>query len=178
VSSVPSIPPEGSARQGAERAVLNAIRRIIRSLRLAATTTQSSLGISAAQLYVLRHLAQHDVASIAELASETLTDRSSVAAVVERLVERGLARRTQALDDRRRARVEITTAGAHLAGQASPPPTDLILTALDRLTDAQLGALADSMTTLVRAMGLESTPAEMLFEERERAGRRRRSNDG
>ena len=155
-----------NARHATERAVLNAIRRITRALRLSAMATQASVGISAAQLTVLRALAERESASITDLANLTLTDRSSVAAVVDRLVEHGMASRSPSPDDRRRARVQITKRGTRLAAEtAAPPPADLLVGGLGRLSDHQLTDLARSLTSFVTAMGLEATPAEMLFEE-------------
>ncbi|MSR22976.1 MAG: MarR family transcriptional regulator [Gemmatimonadetes bacterium] len=79
-----------------EVTIVNAIRRILRSLRLSAVATHATVGISAAQLYVLRQLAENgDSSTITALAERTLTDRSSVAVVVHRLVTRGLAQRSR-----------------------------------------------------------------------------------
>jgi DNA-binding MarR family transcriptional regulator len=169
----PTIPPRiESPRYDAEREIANAVRRILRALRLSAMATQSSLGISAAQLYVLRHLAHRGASqSITELAAETLTDRSSVAAVVDRLVERGLVMRSQSLTDRRRASIQITETGARLVTGASPPAMDLLLSALAGYSDDELIGLAGSLTRLVSAMGLEATPAELLFEYQHPASR-------
>lgn len=155
----------GLERREAEQDVVNAVRRILRALRLAANTTQSSVGISPAQLYVLRHLAEHDVVSISELAQLTLTDRSSVAAVVDRLVEQGLASRAPSSSDRRRASVRITRQGARLATGSSPAPMDNLVNALRSMRDDEVSDLARSLTGLVVAMGLGGTPAVMLFEE-------------
>jgi MarR family transcriptional regulator, lower aerobic nicotinate degradation pathway regulator len=166
------------ARSEAERAVVDAFRRILRELRVSANTTQSALGISPAQLYVLRHLAEKDGASISGLAKETLTDRSSVADVVDRLVERGLAERSAHPADRRRASVRITPSGARLIKGAAPAPTDLLVSALQTLPDHEVSGLARSLGELVGAMGLSSSPANMLFEERGKAApaaRRRRA---
>jgi DNA-binding MarR family transcriptional regulator len=165
------------ARRTAERGVLDAIRRITRALRVSAMATQSSVGISAAQLYVLRTLAERESASITDLAALTMTDRSSVAAVVERLVDQGLAHRSPSPDDRRRARVEITETGARLAGQAAPPPTDLLVGGLHSMSDAQVAELNRALSGFVAALGLDKTPAEMLFEE-SGSGRRRAGQEG
>ena len=149
----------------AERTVVNAFRRILRALRLSANTTRSALGISAAQLYVLRHLADKDGASISALAEETLTDRSSVADVVDRLVESGLVERSPHPADRRRASVRITKRGARLIKGAAPAPTDLLVAALEEMPEHEVRALSRCLTSLVGFMGLARTPAEMLFED-------------
>src|SRR4051812_30099256 len=80
-------------------ASVDAIRRILRALRLAARQTQMVAGLSAAQLFVLRALEDGEQASLSELATRTMTDRSSVASVVDRLLEAGLVVRGTAKAD-------------------------------------------------------------------------------
>lgn len=149
-------------------AAVDALRRILRVMRTAATETQATLGISAAQLFVLSQLTDADGLSINELADRTLTDRSSVAAVVDRLVGRELAERSPSPRDRRRAEVRITEAGRSLLVKAPTAPTALLVAGLGRLSDSDLHALAGSLARLVGAMQLESTPAAMFFEEEDR----------
>jgi DNA-binding MarR family transcriptional regulator len=144
--------------------VLNGFRRILRALRIASGETQASVGLSAAQLFVLGQLANADVLSVKELAERTLTDRSSVAAVIERLVERGLAARSRAADDRRRAAIHITPAGRKLMRSAPAAPTKRLIDGLAVLDSGELEEFARLMSRLVRAMGLEAAPATMLFE--------------
>lgn len=149
-------------------AAVDALRRILRVMRTAATETQAALGISAAQLFVLSQLTHTDGLSINELAERTLTDRSSVAAVVDRLVGRGLAERSPSPHDRRRAEVRITEAGKSLLVQAPTAPTALLVAGLARLSNPEVHALASALDRLVGAMHLEATPAAMFFEEEER----------
>src|ERR1041384_2092494 len=99
--------PLKSARDDMFSAVAS-IRRIVRVLRLASQQTQSAAGIGAAQLFVLQQLGDGAELSLNELAERTLTDRSSVAAVVERLQAQKLVGRTTDPSDRRRAVIRIT----------------------------------------------------------------------
>ncbi len=171
------MPRKSRQRRQAEADALNAFRRVVQELRVAAQRAQSAAGISAAQLYVLTQLAGGSAMSISELGARTFTDRSSVGAVVTRLAERGLVERTRAADDRRRAEVRITAAGQPALGQAPSPPTGLLVSGLEKLDDPALGALVSGLRNLVAAMGLAESPAEMLFGDeagRVRAARRGR----
>jgi DNA-binding MarR family transcriptional regulator len=149
-----------------------AIRRILRALRLAAQDTQRSAGVSSAQLFALSALADGAPASLAQLAARTLTDRSSVSGVVNRLVERRLVSRRAAADDRRRAAVRITAAGRAVLARAPRSPMQLLVAGIEALPAARRRALARELEALVGAMGLENEPAEMLFEETTTARRR------
>ncbi|MGZ3406901.1 MAG: MarR family transcriptional regulator, partial [Polyangia bacterium] len=82
--------------------VLDSIRRIVRLLREGSRASEESVGLSAAQLFVLQKLDPEQPLSLNELAARTLTHQSSVSVVVSRLVERGLVLRRPAASDARR----------------------------------------------------------------------------
>src|SRR5690348_9331916 len=99
-------------------AALDAIRRMVRTLRTSATDIERNTGLSAAQTFVLQLLAEEPAESMNDLAARTLTDQSSVSVVVSRLESKGLVERGQSASDARRTRVTITDAGrARLAGR-------------------------------------------------------------
>ena len=142
--------------------VLDGIRRLDRGLRLAAREVERATGLSAAQLFVLEHLARGPAASLSELAARTLTDRSSVSAVVDRLVSRRLVERVISAGDRRRAEVRITRAGRARLERAPRAPTDLLLAAVARLSSRDVHALAGLLRKLNAELGFEE--AGFLFE--------------
>jgi DNA-binding MarR family transcriptional regulator len=154
---------------------VDAVRRIFRALRVAAQQVQARTGISAAQHFVLASLANGEASSLTELGARTHTDRTSAADVVRRLEARGLVERVPSERDRRRTRVRITDAGRTLLADAPPPPTAMLIAALDTLSEDELGALADDLQALVHRMGLEAAPAPMLFEDEAASPPRRRS---
>ena len=163
-----------STRNGDKAISLNAIRRILRALRLAARQTQVKSGLSAAQLFVLRSLQDGQAASLVELAERTMTDRTSVSAVVDRLLASKLVSRQTSTEDRRRAAIAITKIGRARLKRAPLPPTALLMAGLDRLPPAQLRALALGLRALSEEMGLTDDPAGMLFEDELPGDSRRR----
>jgi DNA-binding MarR family transcriptional regulator len=160
-----------SSRAATTGRAVDSIRRIVRGLRLAEQRTRAEAGLSAAQLFVLGQLAESSAASLSELAERTMTDRSSVAAIVERLEESGLVTSERSSEDRRRVLVRITASGRRRLDAAPEPPTALLLGGLERLSRTELMTLTESLERLVDAMGLADEPASMLFEERS-SGRR------
>ena len=145
---------------------VDAFRRILREIRVTARKGELSTGLSAAQTFVLSVLVERPGASVKELAEATLTDRSSVAAVVDRLVEQGYVVRGQSPSDRRRAAVSITAAGRKAMRHAtSPPPTVALIDAMRAMDRDERRSLATGLTALARAMGIDRQPAGMLFED-------------
>ncbi len=154
--------------------VLEAFRRILRSLRVAAGETQARYRVSAAQLFILSELYKAgEPLSIRELAERTMTDRSSVADVVDRLVANGYATRGWSASDRRRAEIEITTAGERLARSAPPAPIAQLIAGLRGLSESELQRFARSMNRLMDEMGLAEEPL-LVFEEGPRRAAKRR----
>ena len=75
-------------------ASMNAIRSIVRALRVSSRMIESKMGMSGAQLFVLQQLAEKPAHSLNELAERTATHQSSVSVVVRRLVDHGYVART------------------------------------------------------------------------------------
>lgn len=153
---------------------LTSIRRLVRVLRLNAQRTQSAAGLSAAQLFVLQQLPKDGNLSLNELAARTLTDRSSVADVVDRLQTQGLVDRAVDLADRRRASVQITASGRRILSRAPEAPTAALIAALKALTPRERTTLARSLVRLNEELGVADEPATMLFAESDERSRPRR----
>jgi DNA-binding MarR family transcriptional regulator len=144
---------------------LDAIRRIIRVLRLSSGRTERELGIGSAQLFVLQQLASAPAGSVNELAQRTYTHQSSVSVVVRRLVEQGLVTRRPAPDDGRRRELSLTAAGRRLVARAPVPAQVRLIEGLESLRPGELATLRGLLGRVVRGMGAADEPATMLFTE-------------
>jgi len=149
-------------------AVMVGLRRIVRMLRLADRDAHSGHSLSAAQLYVLHALFHTPAASLAELATRTLTDQSSVSTVVAKLVARRLVTRTTAKQDRRRAELRLTAAGERVVRTAPRVPQALIVDAVIEMPARQRRELVRGLETLVTRVGANAVEPRMLFEEDKR----------
>jgi DNA-binding MarR family transcriptional regulator len=164
---------------GEVTAAMNAIRRIVRALRLSSRAAEKALGVSGAQLFVLQQLAARaDAApSIAQLAEMTSTDPSSVSVVVSRLVARGLAARRASKADGRRAEVVITPAGRALLRRAPEPVQHRMIAGIGALTLERRRELVAGLESIVAALGVADDAASMFFEEEGEGPRSPRSSD-
>jgi DNA-binding MarR family transcriptional regulator len=147
-------------------AAMNAIRRIVRALRLSSRASEKVLGVSAAQFFVLQQLAKSEAPpSIAKLAELTATDPSSVSVVVSRLAQRGLCERRASKADARRAEVTITPAGHALLQKAPEPVQTRMLGALATMEAERRSELVAGLEEIVNALGVSGQAAPMLFED-------------
>jgi DNA-binding MarR family transcriptional regulator len=148
-----------------QAAVMDALRTLVRALRVSTQAVERDRGISGAQLFVLQQLAAAPAGSVNELAERTRTHQSSVSTVVSRLVARGLAARAPAEDDARRVEVRITPEGLGILRDAPPTLQARMVDALARLPAAQVQALADGLAALVREAGMQELPASFFYED-------------
>ena len=144
------------------REVLNALRRIVRSLRVASRTAEQRVGLSGAQLFVLQCLARQSPCSVNELSLRTATDQSSVSVVVSRLVAQGHVRRTVSKADRRKVELVPTKSGLLLLESAPEAAQERLIFALTQLPKTELKALAQSLDKVV-ALAEVSEEAPSLF---------------
>jgi DNA-binding MarR family transcriptional regulator len=158
------------------RQVMDALRRIVRDLRLTARDAERSAGISGAQLFVLQSLAEEPAASLNDLAERTLTDQSSVSVVVKRLADRKLVARKPSPEDARRIELSLTAGGRRLLARCPEPTQVRLVSALRRLSAGDLEALTATLQSLVREMGIESAAPKMLFDEESPTRRRARAS--
>jgi len=144
---------------------MNAVRSIVRALRLNTRSIEGKLGISLAQLFVLQQLSEKPSDSLNELAERTATHQSSVSVVVRRLVDRGLVTRVASPADRRRVLIALTAAGEHVLRGAPPTVQSDLMNGMSRMQPEQRAALAELLEAWVLASGIDLAAPPMMFED-------------
>ena len=144
---------------------MDALRRIVRELRLSERGAERAAGISGAQLFVLQSLAIGAADSLNDLANRTATDQSSVSVVVKRLVGAKLVARRPSPEDGRRVELTLTPRGKSLLARCPEPTQARIVGALGKMTSAELAELTTGLSALVREMGIGEEPPRMFFED-------------
>ncbi|HVX41488.1 MAG TPA: MarR family transcriptional regulator [Gemmatimonadaceae bacterium] len=144
---------------------MNAVRSIVRALRINTRAIELKMGISLAQLFVLQQLAERSAASLNELAERTATHQSSVSVVVRRLVERGFVSRTASAADKRRIEIEVTPAGRELLAGAPMTIQTQLMQALDRMKAEDQVTLADLLERWLHEAKVDLATPPMLGED-------------
>jgi len=154
---------DASAAEG--KRILDAIRQLVRALRLFDRESQSKHGISAAQVFVLHTLSEHDMLTLNELAERTATDQSSASVVVQRLVEAGYVSRTPKKQDRRHIELRLTPKGKTVTRRSPPPAQQKILAVAASMSPRERKVFAEMLEQFVGAMGVRGKKVPMLFED-------------
>jgi DNA-binding MarR family transcriptional regulator len=144
------------------------LRRLVRALRVGSHTVERELGITGAQLFVLRELAAGPGMSLRRLSERTLTDPSSVSVVVARLVAQQLVSRSSDPTDARRSVLSLTERGRALLTRAPEPVQARLIAAMRALPRTRLRQLGVVLGELVLAIGAAEGAAPMFFDEEPR----------
>lgn len=160
-----STPPVSLTDTKASERALNAVRSIVRALRINTRAIELQMGISLAQLFVLQQLAERAAESLNDLAERTATHQSSVSVVVRRLVDRGLVTRVASAADRRRIEIDVTPEGRQLLAGAPVTIQTQMMNALRRMPAADQAQLADLLERWLHDTGIDIAAPPMLGED-------------
>lgn len=145
---------------------MNAVRSIVRAIRIDTRSIELRMGISLAQLFVLQQLADRPADSLNDLAERTATHQSSVSVVVRRLVDAGLVTRTASPADRRRVQIALTATGREKLANAPRTVQVTLVEGLRAMQPDRRRMLADLLEEWVVASGIDLTsPPPMLMED-------------
>jgi DNA-binding MarR family transcriptional regulator len=144
---------------------MNAVRSIVRALRINTRAIELKMGISLAQLFVLQQLAERPAESLNELAERTATHQSSVSVVVRRLVERGYVSRTASAADKRRIEIDVTPTGRALLGGAPVTIQMQLVSALRQMNIGDQNTLAELLDRWLHDAKIDIATPPMLGEE-------------
>lgn len=165
VSKLESSENVSATRNELAGTAMDNLRRIVRALRASNAAAERDHRLSAAQLFVLRQVAERPGQSLSDLARGTLTTQSTVSEVVARLVQQGLIVRHPAANDRRRAVLTLSATGEAILSRAPDTVQERLVDGFQSLpADVQRG-LASGLDAWLLAAGLQAVPATMFLEE-------------
>lgn len=150
-------PPEACAE------ALQAVRALIAAMGHSARTVERRTGLTNAQLFLLRELADGPL-SVNELAARVVTTQSTVSLLAKRLYAAGLVRRERSSADARRVVLSLSQTGRRLLRRAPAAPLTALLSALCVLAPRDRRALERGLTALLTELGVRPEAAPPMFE--------------
>lgn len=140
------------------------IRHIFKALRVSSSQFEKELGLSAAQIFVLKKLKEEPGLSINDLALRTTTHQSSVSVVVKKLEEQGLVSRAISKEDSRRVVVSLTQEGERKLGEIPRTVQEQMIDSLQKMNPEKTATLAMLMKEFVNQAGIVENAAAPMME--------------
>ena len=145
--------------------ILIKLRRIIRSLNLESKKIQKLYGVSIPQVLCLSYLQKSEgyMATQGKIASFLNLNQSTVNGIIKRLEAKGLIARLPKSGDKRVVRISLTSNGDTLLNRIPPLFHDRLSLELDKLDDAKLEKVEESLKLLTDILEINDIDASPMI---------------
>lgn len=151
--------------QALTSAILDSFRHLVSLLYISSRATEKQLGLSAAQLFVLKKLSDGKARSLNELARLTYTHQSSVSVVVRKLVEKKMILVRHAENDARRYELRISGLGCRVLEQSPAAVQDRLLYAFEQISLTDRMELNRLLSLVLEKAGVGDRDPPLFFED-------------
>ncbi len=156
----PSPPTPATDKQVAIREIIFQIRRLMQAGSLYTKELNKKYQVSAAQLNCLIALYENGSLSSSQIARHIFVKPSTVTGIIDRLEQKGLARRTRQSADRRVITIELTEPGERLAEHAPPPIQQKIMDGLAVLSAEETDTILLGLRRLTQMLDVQDLEVE------------------
>lgn len=143
--------------------IIDNIRRFFQVLNEHSKLVERETGLTGSQLWAIKTIAEADPIKPSELARRMYLHPATVVGLIDRLVKKGLVTRDRSDQDRRVVEISLSEAGKKLLLSAPEVPQGLIVRGLEDLTAEKLSSVADGVEELVKILGAEGIPPQLLL---------------
>ncbi len=145
-----------------EKEILQSLRRITRALDINSRRLKAGYEITTPQLVCLLSLVEPDQHTATSLSKRIHLSPSTVVGIIDRLEQKGLARRERDTSDRRLVYITATAKGRRLAISVPGPLQMNLAHGLRRLSQKRRAIIAEALRTIVQLMDApELTPGHI-----------------
>jgi DNA-binding MarR family transcriptional regulator len=142
--------------QDSTRWIIWYMRRLMQAWDIYSKELARSHSVSEPQLSCLLALREYGPLNLSKLAKYIIVKPSTVTGIIDRLEQKGLARRERTGKDRRVITIALTEAGNSLVDQAPPPIPKAIVESLNNLSEKETQDIVKSLSTLVSMLEEET----------------------
>jgi DNA-binding MarR family transcriptional regulator len=144
--------------------VLTALRRVIRATDLHSKHLEKTTGLTAPQLLLLRILSNLGQVIIGDLARKMSLSQATVTTILDRLEQRGLARRQRSDTDKRKVYALLTPAGEKTLQTAPTPLQHYFAQQFQGLQDWEQTMIIAALQRVAHMMDAENLDASPVLD--------------
>lgn len=126
-------------------------RIVVNSLQAQVPDEIKDLDLTFQQLHALIYAGQHEACSIGDIASGLAVTHPAAVKLIERLIRKGLVRKSEDSQDRRVSCVSLTEIGRRIVKAVQERRTETIRRALEKMTAEEQSGLVKGLEELLAA---------------------------
>lgn len=139
--------------------VLTALRQIIRAIDLQSKNLERRFGLTIPQLVVLKEVKRAGELTVGEIARRVNLSQATVTSILDRLENRGLAKRSRSFEDKRRVMVRMTEQGSGILKESPSILQEHFLRQFGKLNQWEQTLILSSLQRIVSMMNAEEIEA-------------------
>ncbi|MBT0653446.1 MarR family winged helix-turn-helix transcriptional regulator [Geomobilimonas luticola] len=143
--------------------IIDNIRRFFQVVNEHSKRAERETGLTGPQLWAIKVIAEAAPIKPSELARRMYLHPATVVGLIDRLEKRNLVSRTRSQEDRRVVEIALTEQGQELLVLAPEVPQGLLVRGLESVSTRKLSRIAESMDELVRIIGAEEIPPQLIL---------------
>lgn len=143
--------------------VIDNLRRTIKAINEYSKSAEKETELTGPQLWAIKIVANSAPIKVSEVARQMYLHPATVVGILDRLESKGLVQRTRSTEDRRVVEIDLTEQGRIVVAQAPEVAQGLLVKGLEALTDETLSQVSEGMREIVRILGAEKLPPQLLF---------------
>lgn len=149
------------ARPQKTQNILKSLRIIFRSIQVHSRLVEKESGVSSAQLWMLWEIFKAPGIKVTELAAALSIHQSTCSSILDKLQQKGLAKRDRSGPDQRVVHIHLTEKGTRILANAPRPAQGAIAEALHRLPEEVLSKIDASLADLVGELHITEKDADL-----------------
>jgi DNA-binding MarR family transcriptional regulator len=143
--------------------VIDNLRRSIKAINEYSRNAEKETGLTGPQLWAIKIVACSAPIKVSDLARRMYLHPATVVGILDRLESKGLVQRTRSTEDRRVVEIDLTAQGRVVVDQAPEVAQGMLVKGLEALSGEKLSHVSESMREIVRILGAEDFPPQLLF---------------
>jgi MarR family transcriptional regulator, organic hydroperoxide resistance regulator len=143
--------------------IIDNIRRFFQVINEHSKRAERETGLTGSQLWAIKVIAEATSIKPSELARRMYLHPATVVGLIDRLEKRALVSRIRCQKDRRVVEISLTEQGRELLSLAPEVPQGLLARGLEGLPGKKLSQLAEGMEELVKILGAEKIPPQLIL---------------
>lgn len=155
--------------------IIDNIRRFFQVVNEHSKRAERETGLTGPQLWAIKVIAEAEPIKPSELARRMYLHPATVVGLIDRLEKKGLVSRTRSQEDRRVVEIALTEQGRELLALAPEVPQGFLVRGLENLPDKKLSKVAEGVEELVKILGAEEMPPQLILSPEINLPRKRRS---
>lgn len=143
--------------------VIDNLRRAITAINDYSKKAEKETELTGPQLWAIKIVAKSAPIKVSEVARQMYLHPATVVGILDRLESKGLVQRTRSTEDRRVVEIDLTEQGRAVIDKAPEVAQGMLVKGLEALSKTSLFHVSKSMREIVRILGAEDLPPQLLF---------------